>query len=194
MTRVTAGPPEASRRAARSTGPADGGTTNQPEERSSPHPLHCRRWPGLLRRGLHHIPASVAQGIEHSSPKAGVAGSNPAGGTTYDQADLRIPSSGNSGRPRTYRPRPFACADAELLPSFAPGSPGGPAPTTGRSAVGRHSFDSGNVQFRKDPRAFAARAWARGWLPTRVVALLVVMGPGAWCAHSGFLAGRACRA
>jgi hypothetical protein len=27
-------------------------------------------------------PAFVAQGIEHRSPKAGVAGSNPAGGTT----------------------------------------------------------------------------------------------------------------
>src|SRR5262249_20547631 len=30
-------------------------------------------------------PAFVAQGIEHRSPKAGVAGSNPAGGTTSDQ-------------------------------------------------------------------------------------------------------------
>jgi hypothetical protein len=28
--------------------------------------------------------ALVAQGIEHRSPKAGVAGSNPAGGTTVD--------------------------------------------------------------------------------------------------------------
>ena len=30
---------------------------------------------------LSHAPPSVAQGIEHRSPKAGVAGSNPAGGT-----------------------------------------------------------------------------------------------------------------
>lgn len=32
--------------------------------------------------------ASVAQGIEHRSPKAGVAGSNPAGGTTRYRSDL----------------------------------------------------------------------------------------------------------
>lgn len=44
------------------------------------------------RRGRRHIPASVAQGIEHSSPKAGVAGSNPAGGTYASELTWRFPS------------------------------------------------------------------------------------------------------
>jgi hypothetical protein len=40
-------------------------------------------------------PAFVAQGIEHRSPKAGVAGSNPAGGTTRYRSDLGfIPQEG----------------------------------------------------------------------------------------------------
>lgn len=34
-----------------------------------------------VRSGVRRRPALVAQGIEHGSPKAGVAGSNPAGGT-----------------------------------------------------------------------------------------------------------------
>src|SRR6476661_6257997 len=35
-----------------------------------------------FQQGFQPYPALVAQGIEHRSPKAGVAGSNPAGGTT----------------------------------------------------------------------------------------------------------------
>lgn len=45
-------------------------------------------------RNRHH--AFVAQGIEHRSPKAGVAGSNPAGGTTRYSADLGFPPQGGT--------------------------------------------------------------------------------------------------
>lgn len=48
-------------------------------------PLRCP-WPNINTSG----PAFVAQGIEHRSPKAGVAGSNPAGGTTRHPSDLGI--------------------------------------------------------------------------------------------------------
>lgn len=40
--------------------------------------------------------AFVAQGIEHRSPKAGVAGSNPAGGTAHYAADLGFPLQGGA--------------------------------------------------------------------------------------------------
>lgn len=38
-----------------------------------------------FRHVFRQIPAFVAQGIEHRSPKAGVAGSNPAGGTRSER-------------------------------------------------------------------------------------------------------------
>src|SRR5690606_13488145 len=50
----------------------------------------ARHPPRGFPAGFSASPAFVAQGIEHRSPKAGVAGSNPAGGTTYDQADLGL--------------------------------------------------------------------------------------------------------
>src|SRR5690606_24350501 len=40
------------------------------------------RFRGAFRGGFRACTALVAQGIEHRSPKAGVAGSNPAGGAT----------------------------------------------------------------------------------------------------------------
>jgi hypothetical protein len=39
---------------------------------------------------LRAVPAPVAQGIEHGSPKAGVACSNHAGGTTVMSQDIGI--------------------------------------------------------------------------------------------------------
>src|SRR5699024_5349482 len=50
------------------------------------HPEHVHPGLGLTRRRDDTpsvtTPGSVAQGIEHRSPKAGVAGSNPAGAAT----------------------------------------------------------------------------------------------------------------
>jgi hypothetical protein len=43
-------------------------------------PTQCQTFATLMGS------ASVAQGIEHRSPKAGAAGSNPAGGTHLHQA------------------------------------------------------------------------------------------------------------
>ena len=50
-------------------------------------------------------PASVAQGIEHRSPKAGVAGSNPAGGTERGQSRRFPPGLAL----RRFRGLPYAC-------------------------------------------------------------------------------------
>lgn len=80
------------------------------------YPLRCP-WPDINLSG----PAFVAQGIEHRSPKAGVAGSNPAGGTTHRSSDLGILSQGgNPARPRTPRPRPFAWTDGTLISQISP--------------------------------------------------------------------------
>ena len=45
------------------------------------HGVRTARFQRAFRQGFQPCPALVAQGIEHRSPKAGVAGSNPAGGT-----------------------------------------------------------------------------------------------------------------
>jgi hypothetical protein len=50
-----------------------------------------------------HIPAFVAQGIEHRSPKAGVAGSNPAGGTRPKAPDRSWSGAFDIQRPRAGR-------------------------------------------------------------------------------------------
>jgi hypothetical protein len=48
---------------------------------AGPGPCLQRSLQCEFQRGFQPCPALVAQGIEHRSPKAGVAGSNPAGGT-----------------------------------------------------------------------------------------------------------------
>ena len=45
----------------------------------------------ILSLRLDQPQASVAQGIEHRSPKAGAAGSNPAGGTIVMSQDIGNP-------------------------------------------------------------------------------------------------------
>ncbi len=61
--------------------------------------LDRETWPRLITESHARprtSPAFVAQGIEHRSPKAGVAGSNPAGGTAYCAAELGFPLRGGA--------------------------------------------------------------------------------------------------
>lgn len=84
-----------------------GASRVEPPAPPTRHPLPCPRphsgaveepaGPGEDPQGIFikafASPAPVAQGIEHSSPKAGVAGSNPAWGTT-----ARAPSGVTTGQ------------------------------------------------------------------------------------------------
>lgn len=56
---------------------------------SSSRSEHPRRPARVLDTYSHRSPALVAQGIEHGSPKAGVAGSNPAEGTFTQRSCTR---------------------------------------------------------------------------------------------------------
>jgi hypothetical protein len=79
-------------------------------------------WP-RLRRDLGSPagtpgPALVAQGIEHRSPKAGVAGSNPAGGTTCDQ-HREAPDQALYGQGSSSFVRPCPAVSGRVRPSAA---------------------------------------------------------------------------
>lgn len=75
--------------------------------------------PGRAPTRRRPLPASVAQGIEHRSPKAGVAGSNPAGGTEKKQVRA-LPPTGWRGSRAHARPWRRACAACRK--SAQPGS------------------------------------------------------------------------
>src|SRR5690606_13162364 len=90
--------------------------------------------------------AFVAQGIEHRSPKAGVAGSNPAGGTEKRASSGGIPSqAGPSSCPgschtratnATRMPHPLAGGPSPSVADHGPEPVGdGPVPVAGHVLV-----------------------------------------------------------
>ncbi len=72
-----------------------------PPPRQQPASEAPRQPARVLDAYSHRTPALVAQGIEHGSPKAGVAGSNPAEGT-------QLPTGGPIARSQ-LPPRPHYC-------------------------------------------------------------------------------------
>jgi hypothetical protein len=95
-----------------------------------------------------HIPAFVAQGIEHRSPKAGVAGSNPAGGT-----QRRASSGGLSSEAGPSVCQESCLRRAATAPQARPSRGRGRSPTT---------LDHGAEPIRYGPVPVAGhRPWAR---------------------------------
>ena len=93
-------------------------------------PLRSERKPGCTVSSLR--PALVAQGIEHGSPKAGVAGSNPAGAHHVMSQDI--------GTARTYD-----CGFGSFFAWLGPGGAGGLVVAGGVEGELAEEFAGGGV-------------------------------------------------
>ena len=110
------------------------------------HGLQTARFQRAFRQGFQPCPALVAQGIEHRSPKAGVAGSNPAGGTNpFPQV-------------RQHSAAPIGPGDSRTFTGSCRGGSGRKKKDSGRFRVlassrncRRVGVPSSNIQLRRSP-------------------------------------------
>lgn len=144
------------------------------------HPIHCHPGLGLARwRGRTYLcqtHGSVAQGIEHRSPKAGAAGSNPAGAAvlTWGFSFTRGPSpvSGSGSASSSPCPSTRGCARAAPPVSPLPSSGGRTAtlPCAAEEPPDRPGIDARHR--RRCPGGVASVAYTRDTqnvLPVRPV-------------------------